>query len=220
MTDNNAQRFTTHSRDEAILESIKIADLLSEHGILDKTIKILIVGGDGKSLIVDAISRHLSQDHDAIDMPKDRFVEGVPLASADLKKRKKINHKDQSCNIKMTHVWDNLSPALKVEKPSWFNSLFNKYFNQGHDAIHFVTTHYPPNVEPAIKSGAFEPDITIEFDLAEDWFDDDPDTEFSWDKPWKIVIHNKDLQKIHDAQLKATNTRAAKATTSRVSQKH
>ena len=56
MTNSNTQTFTTHTRDEAILESIKIAELLSEYGVLDKTIKILIVGGDGKSLIVDAIA--------------------------------------------------------------------------------------------------------------------------------------------------------------------
>jgi hypothetical protein len=82
-------RFITRSREDAIIASTTLADGISTDRLLTKTTHILIIGGDGKSLIVDAIARHLSDHHTAENMPADRFVEGVALASMDRREKKK-----------------------------------------------------------------------------------------------------------------------------------
>lgn len=181
-------RFTTHSRDEAIEASIMLVRGIGSPRILAETTKILIVGGDGKSLIVDAIARHLSDHHGTENMPAERFVESAPFAATDRKEKKRITHHNQDCTIALTHIFDRESKALRPQKTGWLHAVFNRFSPAIHEGLHFVTTHRRSTVAPAIRDGHFAPDITIAFDPADGLHGPE-----NWRRHWAVSLHNPQL---------------------------
>lgn len=186
----NKIRLNTHSREDAITASTMLADGLGISRIKTGKTNILIIGGDGKSLIVDAMARHVSDHHSAQDMPADRFVEGAPMAAADRRQKKIITCGNAACAITLTHLFDDLSKALEPATPGTLRTLKDRFSPPPHDSIHFVTAHHASYIAASIQKGDYTPDMTIEFN---DPADLDDSIAQNWDRQWIITIHNAAL---------------------------
>lgn len=195
--------FKTRTRDEAIQASVVLADAIDSSKITpSRCVKILIIGGDGKSLIVDTLARHLSDDFSSDHIPNERFVETAPLSSTDRKDKKAIRFRGQDHIIALTHIFDDLSNILKPKKANIFSQFVNRFFKPTPESIYFVTTHHENNVNDAIKKGYFKPDIIIRFDeIKED----------TWHRNWKLEVINQDVFSISKLSQLKTHPKAVPA---------
>ena len=174
--------FSTPSRDTAIKASTLLAGGFDAHTLATKNTKILIIGGSGKTMIVDAITRALSDDHSPYKMSADRFVEGAAFGSADVKALKKITHNNQDYNVALTHIFDEHALGLKLSLPNWIQAPLRLWRKPLHECLFFVSTFDESFIIDKSGNEIFEPDITIKFS-------DGPD-EKSWDRDWNITVHN------------------------------
>jgi len=189
--------FSTYSRDDAITASTTLVSGIKSQRLSTKKTKILIVGVEGKSLIVDAIARHLSDHHTADNMPSERFVEGRPLASMDRKEKKHISYQNQDCVISLSHIFDPSPFIFRERKSGWLSNLMNTVSKPRHESIEFLTTPHPYTIKSAIMDGHYAPDITIQFYPTKDYSPDypyyDDDVFPCLKRYWTITIHNPEL---------------------------
>ncbi len=173
-------RFNTLSRDGAIKACTILARAIDSARITEQKTKIFILGGAGKSLIMDAIARDISDHHTPYKMPPTRFVESKP--SNALKGKvgrhivKGIKHHDKSCVVTFCHL-------SGYHKKSWLEDLLSKHFQSRNVGVDFMTE---------INDGfneAFIADISIDF-----YPDDNQEIENGWGREWRITIKNQDLK--------------------------
>lgn len=179
--DNTARcsvRVNTFTRDAAIKICCIIADALDSEKINNSEVRIYIDGDAGKSLVVDAITRHIADGQSAYKMPADYFVEGGALnALRGNKKRhliKAITHKGQKCAASFRHLE---GPHEK----SLLESLRCHFDKSRVKGLKFFT-------EPYLEyKNKFKPDISIILSK------DSSASEANWQRSWKISIENKEF---------------------------
>lgn len=170
----------THSRDTAIKISTLIAKAIDKDRLTTDNTRIFILGGNGKSLIVDAIAMHLSDHHSAYKMPSKRFVEGK--ASKALGKKwarkivKPITHQGENLAITFTH----LSGQHHL---SWKDRQLSKIFKSRNVGIHFQT-----EIDEGFNDD-FMPHISIRYKPI-----GDANHKHHWDRQWIIRVKDDRLK--------------------------
>lgn len=172
-------RFNTLSRDGAIKASTILARALDSNRITSQKTKIFIVGGAGKSLIVDAIARDLSDKYTAYKMPPTRFVEGKASnamgRSCNWQIIKGITHNQKSCVITFAHL-------AGEHRKKWFEGVLSTLFKSRNVGIDFLT-----EIDEGYNQ-SFTPDISIKFHP-----DNSHEIEKGWGRKWTITIDDAAL---------------------------
>lgn len=189
--------FNTTSRDSAIKVCTILANGFDIERLTTQNTRIYVLGGKGKSLIMDAMAQHLSDKHSAYKMSTKRFVEGQ--ASAALKGKvghhivKGINHKGRGMAVSFRHL-------SGYHKKSWFENLRAKF-----DKSRLFGLDFQSEIDRGYEAG-FNPDISIKF-----YQDDTGEIEQGWGRHWTITIKDKSLRtpKMREAldQIKAYDKR-------------
>lgn len=172
--------FHTRSRDGAIKASSIIARAIDSDRITSTRTKIFILGGAGKSLVMDAIARDISDYHSPFKMPPTRFVEGKPSKALGGKVGREIVkglvHKGKSCVATFCHL-------SGVHHRSWIEGILSKCFNARNVGLDFMTE---------INEGfneTFIPDISIRFHV-----NHDDELEPGWGRDWIVKIEKPELR--------------------------
>jgi hypothetical protein len=172
--------FNTLSRDGAIKICTILANAIDEERLTSKNTRIFVLGGKGKSLIMDAMAQHLSDRHSAYKMSPKRFVEGK--ASAALKGKvgnhivRGITHKGRGMAVSFRHL-------SGYHKKSWFENLRAKF-----DKSRLVGLDFQSEIDRGYEAG-FNPNISIKF-----YPDDTGEIEQGWGRRWTITIKDKSLR--------------------------
>jgi hypothetical protein len=173
-------RLNTLSRDGAIKVSTLLARAIDSDRITSQKTKIFIVGGAGKSLIVDSIARDLSDHHSPYKMPPDRFVEGKPSnamgKTCNWQIVKGITHKQKGCVVTFSHL-------AGEHRKTWVEGLLSACFKSRTVGIDFLT-----EIDEGYNE-SFTPDISIRFHP-----DHSHELEKGWGRRWIIAIENPALR--------------------------
>ena len=170
----------TLSRDGAIKVCTIIARAIESERITSGKTKIFILGGAGKSLVVDAISQDLSDAHTAFKMSDKRFVEGGPSKALRGKFGRKIvkgiQHKKNSCVVTFCHL-------SGIHRKSWLENIASKYVPSRNVGVDFMT-----EIDEGFNE-IFIPDISIKF-----YPNSSNEIEKGWGRSWTITIDNHELK--------------------------